>query len=371
MKLRRQFALITAITISLLVIMLFIVISNMVMDGFHEAAQFILQEGLIRNTLLVLVACGVAVLVVVVLAGEQLITQPLVEMSRDAKAIALNPEQGRRISIRGGDELATLGTALNSMLDALDNSRQQLLEARDEAESANRSKSDFLAVVSHELRTPLSGINGMTELLAETELNVDQRELLTSLQTSIEGLHDILNDILDLSKIEANRMELEPLPFAPRQLLATVLTPYQLQARRKGLSLDYRVAEECPEILVGDSGRLRQILLNLVVNALKFTHQGGITVDLSIASQESSRVELLVVVEDSGIGMSPETCARLFQPYTQADLATRREYGGTGLGLTITRRLTELMGGAIQVTSRLGSGSRFQVCIPFEIANGA
>lgn len=366
MKLRKQLALITTGTIALLVTVLYIVLSTLVTDKFHDPASFAFKEELVSNTLIVLLVAGGAVLLVVIVAGERLITQPLIEMCSDAAAIEDHPEEGRRISLRGGDELTALGQSLNRMLDTLDSTRQQIIEARDEAEKANRSKSDFLAVVSHEIRTPLSGIIGMTELLEESSLDHSQRELVASLKTSINGLQDILNDILDLSKIEAGRMELEPFPFSPAELLSATLAPYEIQARRKGIALEYGYSPESPEYVVADSHKLRQIILNLVVNAIKFTHKGSVKVNVTVEELQDSTKRLFLQIEDTGIGMSTEACSRIFQPYTQAELATRREYGGTGLGLTITMKLTELMGGRISVKSSPGSGSCFTVEIPVE-----
>ena len=367
MNLRRQFALITAITISLLVVVLYIVVSTMMPGALHNFTHLSLSDGAVRSTLIMLTLCAAAVVIAMILAGERLITQPLIEMSRDAREIAADPAHGRRINLGGGTELTSLGISLNQMLDALDNAREQESQARSEAETANRTKSDFLAMVSHELRTPLTAINGMTELLAESGLTTAQQELVTALHSSVNGLHHILNDILDLSQIEAGKMELEALPFSPQELLNYCLTPYRHQAQRKGITLTWQVDDNCPERLIGAGDRLRQILHNLVANALKFTHQGGVEVRLSPLSRSEQNLQLCLTVSDSGIGMSTETCMRIFHPYTQATPATRREYGGTGLGLTISRRLTELMGGTISAESAPGAGSTFTVTLPFDL----
>ncbi|HEX9172121.1 MAG TPA: ATP-binding protein, partial [Telluria sp.] len=331
-------------------------------------------------------AMGGSLLVALVLAGrfKRSIADPVTKLINAAQKVSASQNYTLRIPHQRTDELGTLIDSFNDMLAqiegrgaALTHHRdelerqvsvrtEQLEKAKNAAEAASRAKSAFLATMSHEIRTPMNGVLGMTEMLLGTSLTETQRNYTRLVKSSGEHLLVIINDILDFSKIEAGKLTVEYINFNLWDLLDDIHTVYTPQAEAKGIALDFDIANDIPVAICGDPNRLRQIMANLLGNAIKFTNDGSILAKVRIASEDSQAVMLRFEVHDTGIGISREARSRIFEAFSQADDSTTRKYGGTGLGLAISKQLVELMGGVIGVDNALTQGSVFWFTVSFD-----
>ena len=265
-----------------------------------------------------------------------------------------------------GEPLRVLG--VHSNISSYKRALVALQEARDEAENANHSKSEFFARMSHEIRTPMNAILGMAHLAQDTSLNLEQEQYIQAIEDAAKSLLDIINDVLDLSKIEANKLTIESVDFDLEALLDRVGGMMRFKTEEKGLELVYDIASRVPRYMIGDQLRLGQVLTNLLSNAVKFTERGKILLTVDVRRHIDNKIELQFCVSDSGIGMSPEQQQLLFSPFTQASRSIASQYGGTGLGLAICKHLVELLGGEIGVQSEEGKGSQFTFTSVFEVS---
>jgi signal transduction histidine kinase/DNA-binding response OmpR family regulator len=319
----------------------------------------------LQTSLVFLLLTALSFMAVIWLGLQRITLSPIARLESHIRSIRQSGKLSSRIALRRSDEIGRLSSQFDAMTSELERARHEMADARDQAIELARIKSEFLATMSHEIRTPMNGVIGLSDLLLGTNLSVHQRRFASGIQQCADGLLAIINSILDFSKLEAGRVELEQRDFGLRGITEEVALLFASQAHAKGLELACRLPSALDVICRGDANRLRQVLSNLVGNAIKFTDRGEVLIALSIAERHADEVRVRFDVSDTGIGIPKDKQQEIFDSFSQADASTTRRFGGTGLGLAICKQLVVLMGGELSVESALGRGATFSFTLRF------
>ncbi|OFY87764.1 MAG: hypothetical protein A3F72_02680 [Bacteroidetes bacterium RIFCSPLOWO2_12_FULL_35_15] len=326
----------------------------------------------IKDFLKVAIAVLLSSLIIAFLISSKLqhiISKPILKLAETAKYVSMKKDYSIRMCTKGTDEIGKLFICFNDMLSQIEKQNTELLNAKEIAEHSRKVKEQFLANMSHEIRTPMNAIIGMADILQEEDLPIEQKECVDAIKLSADNLLTIINDILDFSKIESGKITFENLPFKLEEVIEGIVQTLHFTASKKSLVLTYSISNEIPKVIIGDTTRLRQILLNLASNSIKFTEKGSVKIDIQLNDQKDDFYTIQFKVTDTGVGISNDKLSGIFDSFTQASSETTRKYGGTGLGLTIAKQLIELQGGTISVNSEINNGSCFYFTLTFKKSN--
>jgi signal transduction histidine kinase/ActR/RegA family two-component response regulator len=340
----------------------YLVISRNLKDYEYQFNK-IIKNNLLISILLLLIS------ILIVFQFQKIISRPILNLSSIVKKISINKDFSLRINKKGNDEIGQLIEGFNKLLDTIEIQNKELISSRDKAIELAKAKQQFLANMSHEIRTPMNAIIGMTNLLLNSRLTDEQRDLLNHISLSANNLLVIINDILDISKIESGKIVFEKYRFNINDTIDNIVKMFETKVKEKGLKLIINKNTDVPNFWLGDQVRLNQILINIVGNAVKFTLKGTVSIDISAKKHENSNIyDVMFKISDTGIGIPDEYKDKIFDTFTQASSSTTRQFGGTGLGLSIAKQLVELQGGKIWFESEVNKGSTFYFYIPLEQA---